>query len=384
MPQRERSPHEAERRLTPLWEQLLRRAAGTDRVPGVLVEAWQVQLAQARKLQDPRDRLFLLENARPAPPLPGITSDHAASLTLWYCCMSGCKLRKESCRAQAMPAACGPSPGTLAAAASRRVIHHFPFRGTHTAIKLRMGGLWLELSTGGGAWGWDSDAAFFRSVKHGVVAELGLSVVTDLVPTASCPRLPDAPRAPLLPLPAAVEGMPLRVWRLAYEPHPRIFINNWHDLKAAGQKGGDATVRLLGFDADGSSIQMQLVGLASALQCERRRAAAIAATPRFVELPTLEQLGTFDEVWRRCAQGEHPWVVEEVESRARGFVTWRYVTGGSTGVVNMRWHFIASLLGLVLAEAELQDCDWETAVEWLEADRISEGMFAGWVPAVPP
>lgn len=46
-----------------------------------------MQLAQARKLQDARDRVFLLENARPAPPVPGITSDHAAIFTLWYCCM---------------------------------------------------------------------------------------------------------------------------------------------------------------------------------------------------------------------------------------------------------------------------------------------------------
>lgn len=80
------------------------------------------------------------------------------------------------------------------------------------------------------------------------------------------------------------------------------------------------------------------------------------------------------QVWRRCAEGEHPWVVEEVESRARGFVTWRYVTDGSTAALKMRWHHIASLLGLVLAKADLQDCDCETAVEWLEADRISEGL----------
>ncbi len=70
-------------------------------------------------------------------------------------------------------------------------------------------------------------------------------------------------------------------------------------------------------------------------------------------------------------------MVEEVEGRDRGFAAWRYVTDDSTVVVTHKWHRIASLLGLVLAEAELQDCDWETAVEWLEADRISEGRSLG-------
>ncbi|KAL4448581.1 hypothetical protein ABPG75_005800 [Micractinium tetrahymenae] len=535
MPQREADPLEAERRLTPLWEQLLRRAAGTERVPGVLVEAWQVQLAQARKLPDSRNSLFLLENARPAPPVPGITSDHAAILTLCYelaevlflnnkhgllppsqlsaaagvsgfgphaagsartlyasldslytgmhieqqnifvnrilataamaeaakrggrdeagnLVGSGTALSKplSSSKRQRCPllapagkrrrdngsnssnnslaaapagatgagssssgsssimAAGQPLAGSSSAAAapaasdgnggmvcmpeaaphrdtskqppgSCRVIHHFRFRGTYTAIRVRVGGVWLELSSGSGAWGWDFEAAFLVAVMHRVVAELGLSMVTDLVPSASCSeRRPGPPQAPLPPLPLLVKGLPLVAWRLTYQPVACGFMCNLHDVEAAGKKGGTATKRRLGFDAAGRSNHMVHMAELAMRQRLEQRLTAIASTERFVVLPGLGELGSFEALWFHFALGEHPWAVEEANgARGRGprYAAWRQMADPRDGAdVNMAWSRIVGAAALVLVEADLQGCDLETAVERLDLHRSSLGL----------